>query len=85
LIKTDDADLYILKSLPDVCLGDIDCRGLQGKDVKPFVEAALASRQTFEAAAIAWRSLYVAAGGLFVSLLSMGFAGLTLTRRKKAA
>jgi hypothetical protein len=85
LIKTDDADLYILKSLSDVCLGEIDCRGIPSKDVKPFVEAALASRQTAETATIAWRSLYVAAGSLFVSFLSVGFAALTLAKRKKAA
>jgi hypothetical protein len=85
LIKKSDPDLYILKSLPDVCLGEIDCRDLESKDVKPFIEAALALRQTLETATIAWRSLYVAAGSLFVSFLSVGFAALTLARRKRPA
>jgi hypothetical protein len=83
LIKKSDPDLYILKSLPDVCLGEIDCRELQSKDVKPFIEAALALRQTFESATIAWRSLYVAAGSLFVAFLAMGFAGLTFLTRER--
>jgi hypothetical protein len=84
LIKADDADLYILKSLSDVCLGEIDCRGIPSKDVKQFIEAALAARQTGETATIAWRSLYVAAGSLFVSFLSMGFGAFALTRKKPA-
>jgi hypothetical protein len=83
LVGLDDADLYILKSLPDVCLGNVDCLGLHSRDVKPFVEAALAARQTFETATIAWRSLYVAAGSLFISFLSVGIAALTFATRKR--
>jgi hypothetical protein len=85
LVRSDDAELYILKSLDNVCLGEIDCRGIPSKDVKPFVEAALAAKQTIETATIAWRGLYVAAGSLFVAFLSMGFAGLTFVTRKKPA
>jgi hypothetical protein len=85
LMKRSNAELYILRSLPDVCLGEIACRRIPSKDVKPFVEAALALRQTIETATIAWRSLYVAAGSLLVAFLSMGLAAFTFVTRKKAA
>jgi len=75
LMKTDEADLFVLKSLPDVCLGEIDCRGMRGKDVKPFVEAALAHKQGAEGAWIARLSLVVA---VFAALVS--FIGLIVKR-----
>jgi hypothetical protein len=71
LIKTDEADLFVLKSLPDVCLGEIDCRGMLGKDVKPFVEAALSHKQGAETNWIARLSLAVAVMAALISLAGL--------------
>jgi hypothetical protein len=57
---------------------------MSAKEVKPLVEAALAHKQTLETATIAWRGLFVAAGGLFVSFLSLAIATLTFLTRKRA-
>jgi hypothetical protein len=82
LMKMPNDKLYILKSVDDACgTADLDCRTMTSKEVKPLMEAALAHRQNAETAMIAWRSLYVAAGGLFLSLLSLCIAFLIFLSR----
>jgi hypothetical protein len=85
LTNRSEADLYILKSLPDVCLGDFDCHGVPGNDVKSFVEAALSHLQTRETTALAAESPRTAKLSFIVSITAfvVSFAGLGVQVLKK--
>jgi hypothetical protein len=68
LVELSEAQLYMLNSIDDVCHSTlIFCRGVPSKVVKPFVEKALAYKQTSE-------TRRLAAGGLMTSRWSVAIA-----------
>ena len=76
--------LFVLKSEADPCADVIllDCRGLNNKDVKPFIEAALSYRQAEGTEALAWQANLIAGGGVGISLL-LGIVGIVVGLRKR--
>lgn len=93
LVKLSEAELYMLSSVGnDVCLSPlIDCQSVPGENVKPFVEKALAHKQTREAVSIAAGgldtsrlSLVISFAAFFVSLGGFAIAALTYVRKKAA-
>jgi hypothetical protein len=82
LKRTNDDVLFVLKSADDPCQlkGPLNCRGLPGDKVKPFLEAAIAYRQAENSSAASLRSLWVALGALFVSCCSMAISYMNFRR-----
>jgi hypothetical protein len=75
LVTKPEDDLYILKSLTDVCgVGGIDCRGRPNKDVKPLVEAALDYKQKTDARAISAQGVAAARESVYTSRVSLAVA-----------
>jgi hypothetical protein len=87
LVVSSDADLFVLKSSDDPCLLNdlIFCRMIPSEKVKPFIEAALAFKQTAQSQEISWRNNLVSVGSLCVSFLGLVIAGLSFAYRKKSA
>lgn len=85
LIKLPEAQLYMLNAAGDeVCLSTlINCQGVPGKNVKPFVEKALAHKQATETIAISSGSLATARLSLAISFAAflVSVAGLFLKRK----
>ena len=81
-VMRDDV-LFVLKSADDPCgvVKTLDCRGISGEKVRPFVEAAITYRQFESSSSSSWRSLWVALGALFVSCCSMGISYLNYRRK----
>jgi hypothetical protein len=79
-----EADLYILKSLPDVCAGEFECRGVPGKDVKPFVEAALSHIQARETAGLSAGSLETARLSLAIAVAAFIVSVFGLFAKRRA-
>ena len=75
LMGMDEPNLYVLKSLADVCAsGGINCVGRPSKDVRPLVEAALDYKQKLEARSISEKSVEAARDGVYASKLSLSVA-----------
>jgi hypothetical protein len=87
LVLSSDADLFVLKSSDDPCLlGElIFCRALPSEKVKPFIEAALAFKQTAQAQEFSLRNNLISVGSLCVSFLGLVIAGLSFVYRKKSS
>jgi hypothetical protein len=99
-LRLSEAQLAMLNAAgDDVCVSPlVDCQGVPSKNVKPFIEKALAYKQARESVAIARQSVAIAAGGLDTSRLSLvvsvaaflvglagfGIAMLTYLRKKSA-
>jgi hypothetical protein len=84
LEKNTDAELYMLRAAPDVCVTDlVDCEGLTDTKVKPFIDAVLAKRQTLETVAYYQRTNLIAGGSLFVGLLALIVSGLSYRANRR--
>jgi hypothetical protein len=70
LVAKPNADLYILKSTDEPC-EQIVCGPISNAKAKPFIEAALAHRQSAETSLMIKISLYMSAGSLLVSFLAL--------------
>jgi hypothetical protein len=83
LVGKSDAELYILRSLSDVCIAEFSCRGISSTVVKPFVEAALAHKTARETAAASAGSLNTARLSLAVAFAAflVSIFGLFVKRR----
>ena len=90
LVKLPESELYMLSAAgDDVCVSPlIDCNGVPGRNVRPFVEKALAHKQSRETIAIAAGGLYASQLSLAVSIVALvvsagGFVIAMLTYRRK--
>lgn len=75
LLQVDEADLYRLKWLPDVCI-EIDCQGVPSKDVKPYVDLVLSYKQS--AAKVVREQLAIA---ISVAAFVISVVGLFIKRK----
>jgi hypothetical protein len=71
-----DDQLYTLNDNDTACARPkvLDCHGLPGARVKPFVQLELEHRKAQEAKSNSQNNFYVAAGGLVTSALSLGLS-----------
>jgi hypothetical protein len=82
LKQKSNAELFQLKAYDDVCVIDVvDCRGLTGAKVKPFIDAILSDRQSVETALSTHTANNIAAGSLFISLVALIFTALGYRKR----
>jgi hypothetical protein len=86
LLKLPEAQLYMLSGAgDDVCQASlIDCQGVPGKNVRPFVDKALAHKQAREAISISSGSLDTAKLSLAVAFAAFLVSVLGMFVKRKA-
>lgn len=68
-VKLSEAQLYMITSADDVCLSTlINCQGVPSKNVKPFLEKALAFKQNSGTVTIALWGIAISFGTLLISI-----------------